>query len=290
LQNFPIAEIWDIYHEERLSGTARSMPDTFISSVTAAEKPLLGCSITIGSLTTAKIIARAGYQWVLIEMEHSPNSPEMVTNMVHAVVAASGGTCFPIIRIPSHGVEWIKWALDSGAAGIIIPMVNTAAEMKEIAKRALYPPIGERSFGPANAAYASIDAKFTPAAYLQQAQAGGIAIIPMIESKEGLGNVEEILAVQGVNAAFIGPQDLRLSLQLPSGRDGNEPEFQAALQKIMLAGKKLKIPVGSIGVGADVAKFRSELGMKFLLCGLDRQGFTNGIAQMLNSVQQMLDE
>ena len=264
------------------------MPQSFLSAIAAAEKPLLGCSVTISSLMTAKIIARAGFQWVLIEMEHSPNSPEMVTNMVHAIVAASGGSCLPIIRIPSHGVEWIKWALDSGAAGIIIPMVNNADEMRAIAKRALYPPLGERSFGPANAAYASTDSTFTAATYFQEAKQGRVAVIPMIESREGVENVEEILAVEGVNAAFVGPQDLRLSLGLPSGRDGNEPEFQAAFEAIMNAGAKLNIPIGSIGVGAETAKYRASLGMKFLLCGLDRQGFTNGITKMLSTAEEAL--
>jgi 4-hydroxy-2-oxoheptanedioate aldolase len=264
------------------------MEKTFISAIKAAKFPLLGCSITLTSLSTAKIIARAGFQWALIDMEHSPMSPELAMNIVHAVVAASGGTCFPLIRIPAHSNEWIKWALDSGASGIIIPMVDTAAQMRTILDCALYPPRGNRSWGPNNAVYASLDPTFTPAGYLELAREGGVAIIPMIESKMGLQNVEEILGVEGVSAAFIGPQDLRMSLGLASGRSGSEPEFEQAMSSIVEAAKESNLPVGSIGVGAQVASARGKLGMSFLLCGLDRAGFTAGITEQLKTVQEAL--
>ena len=136
--------------------------------------------------------------------------------------AASAGRCLPIIRVPSHDVSYIKWALDSGAAGIIIPMVNTAAEMKAIVDRAVYPPVGSRSFGPFNAPFASLDPRDGFAEYYQRAREGGVAVLPIIESSEGVRNCEEILATEGVTGCFIGPYDLRLSLGVPGGIDGPE--------------------------------------------------------------------
>ena len=81
---------------------------------------------------TAKLAARAGFQWIIIDMEHWPFTPEQATQLVHAVIAAFQGACSPLIRVPSHGTEWIKWTLDSGTAGTIVPVVHNAAEMEDI--------------------------------------------------------------------------------------------------------------------------------------------------------------
>lgn len=108
---------------------------------------IIGAAVSVGSTLCAQVVARAGFDWTLIDMEHAPTSPREATNITHAVVAASGGSCLPIIRTPSHGVEWIKWALDSGARGVIIPMVTSAKECEDIIQRAVYPPLGQRSLG-----------------------------------------------------------------------------------------------------------------------------------------------
>lgn len=270
--------------------TATTMDKTFIHAITHTPTPLLGCSITLPSLSIAKIVARSGFSWTLIDMEHSPQSPEHVMNVVHAVVGASGGSCFPLIRVPSHGLEWIKWATDSGAQGVIVPMVDTAEQMKQIVDAALYPPKGNRSWGPNNAVFGQLDSGFGTTEYLGMAREGGVAVIPMIESKKGVENVEEILAVEGVSAVFIGPQDLRMSLGLKAGRSGEEREFEEALDKVVKAAERNGLPVGSIGVGGELAVARARQGMKFLLCGLDRAGFVAGITGQLKGVKEALDK
>lgn len=88
--------------------------------------------------------------------------------MCHAVLAASQGACLPIIRVPSHGVEWIKWALGSGAAGIVIPIVNTTEEMRAVINKALYPRHGSRSWGPFHAPFGSLDFKVGFSEYYKQ--------------------------------------------------------------------------------------------------------------------------
>lgn len=84
----------------------------------------------------------------LTRSEHTPFSALTMTRMVHAIANGSHGKVAPLVRIPAHGVEWVKWGLDSGASGIVIPMVQTRDEVEGIVKRARYPPLGERSFGP----------------------------------------------------------------------------------------------------------------------------------------------
>lgn len=101
-------------------------------------------------------------------------------------------------------------------------MVDSGVEMKAIIDRAVYPPIGSRSFGPFNAPFASLDPGAGAPDYYERARSGGIAILPIIESAEGVRNAEEILGMEGVTGCFIGPYDLRLSLGVTGGTDGPE--------------------------------------------------------------------
>jgi 2-dehydro-3-deoxyglucarate aldolase/4-hydroxy-2-oxoheptanedioate aldolase len=235
--------------------------------------------LTIPSVTVAQLAGQADGDFVMIDMEHAPLPMDVVTQMVHAYVQVSRGTRFPIIRIPSHGVEWVKWGMDSGAAGIVIPMVNNATEMQAILDRALYPPAGRRSFGPLYAPFAHPDGpQGGMATYFERAKRGEIAVLPIIESHEGLENVEEILRLEGVSGCFIGPADLRLSLGLTPAMDGPEPEFLDALRKICAAGRTLGKVVGCMGMGEDHASKRSAEGMNFLLSTIDYGAVVSGFA------------
>jgi 2-keto-3-deoxy-L-rhamnonate aldolase RhmA len=233
------------------------------------------------------MLASQHFDWVMIDMEHSPLGPEKMTHMVHSVVAASEGQCLPVVRVPSHDVEWIKWALDSGAAGVVIPMVSNAAEMKRILDHAIYPPGGRRSFGPFNAPFGQrLHAATGFGEYYDHARAGGVVVLPIIESAEGVKNAEEILELEGVSGSFIGPHDLRLSMGLPGGLDGSEPEFGEALQRVCDAGKKYSKMIGSMGVGADVAKKRADMGMTFLLTTVDYSVLVAGFAAAKKEIEQ----
>ncbi|KAH7141870.1 Pyruvate/Phosphoenolpyruvate kinase-like domain-containing protein [Dactylonectria macrodidyma] len=249
----------------------------FVAAAKSQKRPLLGVAVTIPSFTVAQIIGQTGYDFAFIDMEHSPLSPETMTQLVHGIVSSSRGSCFPIVRVPSQGVEWIKWALDSGAAGIIIPMVNSRSEAESIIERAAYPPVGKRSFGPSSAPWALPDGpNGGVGAYFQRAQDRQIAILPMIESVEGLKNVEEITSVEGVSGVFIGPMDLRLSLGL-STADGEEPMYQSALDEIIRVSKARGLVVGSLSIGNEVARKRTQEGMDFLVVSTDASGITNGV-------------
>jgi len=251
------------------------MARTFLSAIKETKGPLLGCVVTLPATLAGQVVARSDMDFVMIDMEHSPYTAQQATQLVPSISAASAGRCVPIVRIPSHGVEWVKWALDSGAAGIIIPMVNTAEEMEGIIKRGVYPPRGQRSYGPFNAPYANPDPKSTMASYF--ANSKDVCIMPIIESKEGVENAEAILGVDGVAGCFIGPFDLRLSLGVPGGIDGPEPVFNDALQKVLSIGKKLGKPIGSMGIGEEVARKRTEIGMDFLLVSIDAAALGAGL-------------
>lgn len=270
-------------------------PQTFQSAIKASTGPTLGSVLTFPSSITAKLAARSGLQWVLIDMEHSPHSAGQATDMCHAVLAASQGACLPIIRIPSHGVEWIKWALDSGAAGIVIPMVNTAEEMRAIVNKALYPPHGARSWGPFHAPFGSLDSKVSFSEYYRRAQSREIAILPIIESREGVENVEEIMSVDGVTGVFIGPSDLRLSLggqpggPIPSSDEEVERSWNGAMDKVVATGKKLGKLVGSMGVGEEFCQQQTKRGMDFLLVTIDYNALTTGYRVDIESARRGIE-
>jgi 2-keto-3-deoxy-L-rhamnonate aldolase RhmA len=232
-----------------------------------AEEVIIGAAVSLGSVSCAQIVARAGFQWVLIDMEHAPTSVREATEITHAVVAASAGDCVAIVRTPSHGVEWIKWALDSGAAGIIIPMVQNREECAGILQRALYPPLGQRSFGPFLAPFADTNSSADVATYMSK-RSKELAIIPMIESVEGVERAEEILSVKGVTGCFVGPFDLRQSMNLQGG-DGEEPMFIEALEKILDIGKRYGVEIGTVAATEEAVRRKKEMGFSFLLAGSD---------------------
>ena len=115
---------------------------SFIASI-RSKGPQLGIFITFNTEFPAQILGSSGYDFVIIDMEHTPVSALEATHIVHAVGAASKGTCAPLVRVPSHGVEWIKWGLDSGAAGIVVPMVTSKEEAEAVVQKACYPPLGQ---------------------------------------------------------------------------------------------------------------------------------------------------
>lgn len=248
--------------------------------------PLLGTALTIPSTVIAQIVGTIGYHFVLIDMEHSPLSPEITTQMVHAIVASSRGATFPIVRVPSHGLEWIKWALDSGASGIIVPMVNNKNEVERIIDGAIYPPHGSRSFGPARAPWGLPSGpKGGVGEYFQRAKNGEVAIFPMIESRDGLANAEDIISTKGVSGVFVGPVDLRLSLGL-SGLDGTEPAFLEALGEICTLGEKHGKVVGSLAMSPDVVQKRTQDGMRFLVVSSDAGTLSAGLNTHLEKATQ----
>ncbi|EXJ79429.1 hypothetical protein A1O3_08931 [Capronia epimyces CBS 606.96] len=247
---------------------------------------LLGTFVSFNDPYSAQILARCGFDWLMVDMEHSPLSPAEMTAMAHSTVAASGGNCSPIIRVPSHGVEWIKWALDSGAGGIIIPMVNSKKEVEAIVQRALYPPAGQRSYGPFRAPFADRRVTATMADYKEHTSSQ-VMVLPMIESTEGVANAEDIMRADGVDGVFIGPVDLRHSLGL-SGPDGNEPAYLAALQRVLELGRRYGKPVGILGSPNWTARL-VKMGFKFvMLAGGDAGILAEAASALLTSSRESI--
>lgn len=108
-------------------------------------EPALGAWLSFPSIATARVMARIGFDWLVVDMEHSAQGPILMADMVATI--ADAGTCAPIVRVPYNSVEWFKWALDAGAWGVVVPMVNSREEAQRAVDFAKYPPLGNRSIG-----------------------------------------------------------------------------------------------------------------------------------------------
>lgn len=276
-------------NDQQSSAAASEQPTNLFQAITKSNGPLLGAALTIPSVFVAQIIGQTNCDFVFLDMEHSPMSPEMMTSLVHAITASSRSRVLTLVRVPSQGVEWIKWALDSGAAGVIIPMVNNRKEAEDIVSKGVFPPRGKRSFGPARAPWGLPDgAQGGVATYFQRALKSEVAILPMIESAEGLENVEDILSVDGISGAFIGPMDLRLALGLP-GIDGAEAAYADALGRIVRAAKGNGKILGSLGLATETLQKFEQLGMEFLVAAVDTAALTGGITSSVSAAAKALE-
>lgn len=212
-------------------------------------KPSLGAWLSIPSTSSTRIMARLGFDWLLVDMEHSAQNPTLMADMVGII--ADAGVSAPFVRIPYNSIEWYKWALDAGAWGVLVPMVNTREEALRAVDSAKYPPAGNRSIG---GAFASYGFGTTNRAEYNRAANDEILVIIQIESAAGLRNVDSILSVPGIDIAFVGPNDLHAQLGYPPSYEGTEPGFVDALERIKATARENGVATGIMtGNGADAA-------------------------------------
>jgi 4-hydroxy-2-oxoheptanedioate aldolase len=208
-------------------------------------EPTIGTWLSLTSVIAAEMMATAGFDWLTIDLEHAPTNWETAMSMV-AVVGAQGVA--PLVRIPSSTDENIKRALDLGAMGIIAPMVTSPEQAQAVVRSCKYPPDGIRSFaGGRNAAAWGTDSP----TYFKHAN-DEIFVCIQIETEQSVEDAEKILAVPGVDCAFVGPQDLTGVMGLGAQLDHPDPRFEAAVDKVIAAAKK-----NGIGSGLMVASAAS---------------------------------
>ena len=221
--------------------------------------PLLGAWTFLTEPLAAEAASRAGYDYVCIDGQHGLHDYRSISAQLAAV--AVGGGAMPIVRVPWNEQGFIGQVLDAGAMGVIVPMVNSPDEAAAVVRACRYAPAGERSFGPVVAA-----SRFG-ASYVAEANTS-IAVIPMIETVVGLENVEAIAAVEGIDALYVGPADLSLSMGLAPGVDNDDPRFDAALRRIAAACTANGVIPGVHAEPGLVAK-RREQGFRMMTIGFD---------------------
>jgi 2-keto-3-deoxy-L-rhamnonate aldolase RhmA len=221
----------------------------------------LGTWITLGHASIAEIFARAGFEWLVVDLEHSTISIEQAGELIRTIDLAGAA---PLVRLTSNDINQIKRVMDAGAHGIVVPNVNTPQEAQDAVAATRYAPLGRRGVGLARAQ------RFGPGFkdYLEWQKDGPVVIV-QIEHRSALDHLEDIFAVPGVDGFIIGPYDLSCSMGMAG--EFERPEFIAAMQRILTAGLKAGCPAGLHIVEPDPERLRQVIdeGYRFIAYSVD---------------------
>ncbi|QEW00713.1 HpcH/HpaI aldolase/citrate lyase family protein [Microbacterium caowuchunii] len=228
--------------------------------IAASDRPLFGGWICSGSPVLAEIMAGSGLDWLMIDMEHGPNSLESVQVLLQVTAAYPVTT---VVRVPANDAVWIKRVLDVGAQTIMVPMVSTAEQAAEAVAHASYPPRGHRGVGNALARSGRWN---RVADYLANA-AEYTSVIVQIETAEGVENAEAIAGTPGVDGVLIGPSDLAASMGLIGQQ--THPDVVSAVERAFAGVRAAGRPVGVNAFAESAAKGYAAAGAEFLLVGAD---------------------
>lgn len=184
-------------------------------------------------------MAGAGFEWVGVDMQHGPITIDVAAAMVQSISVAGA---VPLVRVPANEPWLIGQALDVGASGVIVPLVSTREEAERAAGACRYAPAGTRSFGP-----------------LRAPGTEKVSCLVMVETREGVENVEEICAVPGVDGVYIGPWDLALS----HGLDAPGPETEPAIERVLAACRRHRLAAGIHTGSGESARAYLDAGFSF---------------------------
>jgi 4-hydroxy-2-oxoheptanedioate aldolase len=220
-------------------------------------QPAVGTWLGLCSPVSAENLARMGWDWLVVDVEHSPVGFDTMVNMFRAIQL---GGAVPMARMPWNDTIWVQRTLDAGALGLVVPMVNNAEDAKKVVSNMKYSTRGQRSWGGSRVA-GYVDGNY------RTWTEDNLAIMVMIETAEAVENCEAILSVEGVVGCFIGPADLALSMEATETGPGTEHE--AAIQEVLKIAKKVgKAPGKHCGSGAEVTQRIAE-GFQFLALSSD---------------------
>ncbi len=232
--------------------------------------PSYGAWINLPDIHVAETLARLGTDWLCFDLQHGLMDYRDLTVLLPAI---TGLQVTPLVRVAGNQPDQIGKALDAGVQGVIVPMVNSVEDAERAASACRYPPNGTRSVGPMR------DAMLEGLSYLATAN-GQVACIAMIETEQGLANVEAIAAVDGIDALFVGPMDLCYGLGLAPGSFA-DPIFTAAIERIKAACKAAGIAAGMFGYNAEMAASSIASGFQFASIGTDISFLRSGAQQAL---------
>jgi len=221
----------------------------------AAGTPVIGSWISMPEPGIAEIMAKGGFEFLTIDMEHSAITLDTAQELIRVVDLCG---CCPLVRLTSNDAALTKRVLDAGAAGVIVPMVNSAAEAEAAVWAVKFPPRGIRSvgLGRAQGYGTAFDAYFAAAN-------DDTLVVVQIEHEDAVKDIDAILAVPGLDAFMIGPYDLSASMGLAGQFD--HPRVAAALARVIDAGRAARVPAGFHSVWPQPGEFERRVREGFLL-------------------------
>ncbi|MBM3980281.1 MAG: 2-dehydro-3-deoxyglucarate aldolase [Planctomycetes bacterium] len=248
-----------------------------VKKLLKAGKPTVGTWLSLGSVTAARFLARAGFDWLTVDVEHSLVNVETTTHMI-ASIADAGGV--PLVRVPANRHDHIKRVLDNGGYGVVVPMVCTRAEAAAAVSACLYPPRGTRSVG---GSVHALNFGATPADYYAKAD-DEILIVLQCEHIQAVRNFEEVYSVPGVDAVFVGPNDLAATMRSADGKPPTPEAFRQALSDILAAAKRIGVPAGIHTFSIEEAKARIAEGWQFIAVNSELKFMSEGAKQVADGL------
>jgi 4-hydroxy-2-oxoheptanedioate aldolase len=236
-----------------------------------AGEPAVGTWLSLGSPLAARFLARAGFDWLTVDVEHAAVGME-ATAASFAAVADAGGIA--LARVPSNRHDHIKRMLDAGAHGIVVPMVNTREEALAAVAACRYPPVGNRSVG---GSVHALNWNASPGDYYAKAN-GEILCVLQCEHIVAVRNFDDVYGVPGCDAVFVGPNDLMASMRDPAGNPPTAEVFQSVLADILAGCRRLGIPAGIHTFSIEEAKARIAQGWRFVAVASELKFMVDGAA------------
>lgn len=246
-----------------------------------AGKPAIGTWMTLASPLASELLAHSAFDFLVVDTEHSPTDTETVVQMLQAM---KGQPVSPIVRVVWNDVGLIKRALDSGAHGVVVPMVNTPEEAQRAVAACRYPPEGVRSVGGTRP---PLSFGVSRTEYLAEANRE-ILVAVQIEHVDAVARVEEIAAVDGVGSLFIGPNDLCASMGLPPLLEPEVPAFEEALAKVVRAAEAHHVAAGILVGTLATGLKRLQQGFRFVAIGTDAGILTASAQAIAQGARQAL--
>ena len=242
-----------------------------------AGQPAIGTWLSLGNVTAARFMARSGFDWLTVDIEHSLVNIETATHMLAAIADAG---CVALARVPSNRHDHIKRVLDGGGHGVVVPMVNTPQEATEAVSACLYPPIGNRSVG---GSVHALNWNATPSDYFAQVN-DELLVVLQCEHIDAVRNFEAVYDRPNVDVVFVGPNDLAASMRTAVGQPPQTELFQETLKEILAKCKSLGLAAGIHAASAEEAQLRITEGWQFIAISSELKMMVDGASKMIASI------
>ncbi|MGP3929465.1 HpcH/HpaI aldolase family protein [Nonomuraea sp. KM88] len=237
----------------------------------------LGTWIKLASPESVEIMAYAGFDFVVIDLEHT--TLDLGAASTHIAMARALGVD-PLVRVPDHGLSVIQRVLDAGAAGVIVPHVDTVEQARALVRATRFPPRGDRGSG--GTSRAGRWGLLPRADYLDER----VLCVVQLESEPAMKNAREILALDGVGAALVGTADLSMSMGVAAGGDEVDRLVTAALEAAAAAG----VPIGTASATSDQARAALARGYDYVVVSNDTSILAGGSRAIVNAVKAPVTE
>jgi 4-hydroxy-2-oxoheptanedioate aldolase len=232
--------------------------------------------LSIPSAYSAEVMAKAGFDALTVDMQHGVQDYQSLVTCFQALPQGP----VPMVRVPWNEPGIIGKVLDAGAMGVICPMINTADEARALVSAMRYPPLGARSHGPIRAGM------YGEAGTYYLTANTDVICMPMIETEQAVANIDAILDVPGIDAVYIGPGDLGMSMGLPPAMDREEAVILRHYEKVLKACEKRGLYAGLHNAAPAYAVRMMEMGFRFVVLSSDSGIMLRGARADVQAVRE----